>query len=158
RNIDAVGRTFPKLAGATISANGRNHIMLLTWWRRLAQRNSKVSQRRSRQGARNKILRSYPRLEPLEDRLLLSTVQWTNSAGGDWDVGANWNAGHVPGADDEAVIDISGITVTHKTSASDSIHSLTSHAAINLSAGSLSLGSLSSILNTLTMTGGTLSG
>ena len=34
----------------------------------------------------------------LEDRTLLSSVNWTNATGGDWDTGSNWSTGSVPGA------------------------------------------------------------
>lgn len=48
--------------------------------------------------------------EALEDRWLLSTMDWTNTSGGSWNVAANWvNAAnssdhHVPTASDAAVI------------------------------------------------------
>ena len=56
---------------------------------------------------------------------VLSTVTWINPAGGDWDTASNWDAGRVPAAFDDVVINIPGITVTHSTSATDSVHSLT---------------------------------
>jgi hypothetical protein len=40
----------------------------------------------------------------------MSTYTWTNSAGGTWDVAGNWSpAGGPPGANDSAVIDLTGI-------------------------------------------------
>src|SRR6266567_4703522 len=45
-------------------------------------------------------------LQPLEHRILLSTVAWSNPAGGDFNVGGNWTGGQVPGQNDDAVIAI----------------------------------------------------
>jgi hypothetical protein len=76
-------------------------------------------------------------LEILEDRSLPSTVTWVNPAGGDWDTGSNWSTGTVPGAGDDVQINTSGITVTHGANVSESVHSPTSAADLNFSAGSL---------------------
>jgi hypothetical protein len=101
------------------------------------------------------------RLEALEDRAVPATVTWVNPAGGDWDTAANWSDGTVsrlPGPSDDAVIPTPGITVTHiNSSANDSVHSLTSAAALALSGGTLSLGAASEV-DSLTQTGGTLTG
>src|SRR5262249_483702 len=109
---------------------------------------------------KRRVPKPHPRLylESLEDRTLPSTVTWMNPAGGDWDTGSNWSTGNVPGATDDAVINYSGITITHSTGASDPVHSLTSQAAINLSAGSLSVATASTINNALTVSGGSLGG
>jgi hypothetical protein len=69
-----------------------------------------------------------------------SVIAWLHPAGGDWDTAGNWAGGRVPGANAAAVIPFAGITVTHATAAADSAHSLTSEAALDLSAGSLTLG------------------
>src|ERR1700690_1515347 len=46
-----------------------------------------------------------------------ATINWTNTAGGNWSVAANWNPNQVPGASDIAVINSSGTyTVTLDTS------------------------------------------
>src|SRR5437867_1656831 len=97
-------------------------------------------------------------LEQLEDRTLPAVVMWTNPAGGDWDTPGNWSTGSVPGAADDAVINTSGISVTHSTGASDAINSLDSQAAIALSGGSLSIASASTINNSFTLSGGVLNG
>jgi hypothetical protein len=107
-----------------------------------------------------------PAVSQLEDRTLLATMTWTNAAGGDWDVASNWvNASnpadqHVPTASDDAVINISGVTVTHSASATDSVNSLTlssSQSDLNISNGSLAVTVSSSIAGNLTVSGGTLS-
>jgi hypothetical protein len=97
-------------------------------------------------------------LEGLESRALLSTITWLNPRGGDWDTPTNWKGGVLPGPGDAAVINIPGITVTHNSSASDAVESLTSSAAVTMSAGTLSLASKSTITNTLSLAGGTFTG
>ena len=61
--------------------------------------------------------------EALEVRWLLSTMDWTNTSGGPWNVAANWvNAAnpsdhHVPNTTDNAVINVPGnVTVTYQGS------------------------------------------
>ena len=99
-----------------------------------------------------------PRLDLLEDRTLPSTVTWINAAGGDWDTPANWDANRVPNLADDAVINLTGITVTHATSANDSARRLQSAAALSISSGTLSLATASTIDSMLTLSGGTLAG
>jgi hypothetical protein len=105
--------------------------MLRSLLRRLSQRVSLSRPPRS----------SRPELLELESRTLLSAVTWLNPAGGDWDTVANWDAGRLPAATDDASIPFAGITVTHATGASDSVHSLTSAAGLDLSSGHLAIGS-----------------
>ncbi len=89
--------------------------------------------------------------------MLLDAVRWINPASGDWGVAANWDAGRVPGGGDDAIIDRSGIIVTH-ASGTDAVHSLTiANGTFTLSGGSLDL--MNSTLqgnSTLNLTGGTL--
>jgi autotransporter-associated beta strand protein len=103
----------------------------------------------------------------MEDRTLLATMVWTNPAGGDWDTAGNWvnqtNAAdhHIPTGSDDALINLGGITVTHASSASDSVHGLTistSQTTLNLSSGTMSLAAASTISGDLTIAGGTLTG
>jgi RHS repeat-associated protein len=92
-------------------------------------------------------------VEILENRLMLSTVRWTNSAGGDWDTASNWvnavdpNDHHVPTSADDAQINLSGITVAHSSLANDSIRSLTCLATLSISGGSLSIADSSTTAN-----------
>jgi formylmethanofuran dehydrogenase subunit C len=76
-----------------------------------------------------------------------SIVTWRNPAGGDWDDAANWDL-RVPTADDDVVINMTGITINHAAARADAVHSLTTQAAINLSGGSLSIAA-PSVLNAL---------
>jgi RHS repeat-associated protein len=91
-------------------------------------------------------------LEALEDRLMLSTVRWINSGGGDWDTPSNWSEGALPGAGDDVIIERPGITVTHSNAVTDSIRSLTSQASITLSGSSLSIAAESTIQGDLSLT------
>jgi hypothetical protein len=81
-----------------------------------------------------------PGLLELEPRVVLSTITWLQPTSGDFDDPARWAGGQVPTAADDAVIPFAGITVSHATGAADSVHSLTSQAALDLSAGSLTVG------------------
>ena len=83
----------------------------------------------------------------MEDRTLLATMLWANSAGGDWDTASNWvnsansSDHHVPTSSDNAEINVSGITVTHTSSTSDAVSSVTvaSGTTLSLTNGTLSL-------------------
>ena len=50
-----------------------------------------------------------------------------------------WSGGAVPGPSDDAVISFSDITVTHDTSASDTIDSLNCAASLDITSGSLAI-------------------
>src|SRR5271157_3866347 len=76
-----------------------------------------------------------PGCESMEERTLLSTVNWVGSGtGGSWDVANNWldattNTHHVPTGSDNAVINLTSTgTVTLNSSDSDSANSLTTNA------------------------------
>jgi hypothetical protein len=95
-------------------------------------------------------------MEVLEDRTVPSTVTWINSAGGDWDTASNWldsstNTNHTPGTIDDAVINTSGITVTH--SSTSSVHNFTLSGATLSGAGSLVVNGLFTWAGTLTAGG-----
>jgi hypothetical protein len=56
-------------------------------------------------------------LEELENRWLPATINWTNPASGFFNVPANWSTNTVPTSTDDAVIGVSGITVTSSANA-----------------------------------------
>src|SRR5271166_6201331 len=97
--------------------------------------------RRTRRRKRTKVF--LPIWERMEDRTMLSTMLWTNSSGGVWDVASNWvnqaNTAdhHVPTSSDDGEIDYTGITVTFSSGASDSVNNLTNQATLDLSSGTL---------------------
>ncbi|HEV8062957.1 MAG TPA: DUF4214 domain-containing protein [Gemmataceae bacterium] len=135
--------------------------MIRTWWRKRPAPTNDKSHRKFNWGRwprapRSAVTRNLS-LESLEERILLSTVNWINPNGGDWDTASNWSTGSVPGAGDDAVISQSGISVTHSTSASDSVNSVQCSGTLSLSSGTLSIANTSS-LSALTETGGTLTG
>jgi RHS repeat-associated protein len=98
-------------------------------------------------------------VEWLERRLVLSSVSWKNPNGGDWDTAANWSGGEVPTAADDVTIGIAvSNPITHNTSATDSVHSVTSADPIVLFSGSLSIAAASTFSSDVTLSGGTLGG
>jgi hypothetical protein len=107
-------------------------------------------------------------LELLEDRTLLSVVTWTNPSGGDWDTAANWydlstGTSHVPGPGDDANlgapysepgVNYANITITHSSSAQDTVASLESKSKIDVANGFLFVTSGYATIPTLTVEGG----
>ncbi len=99
----------------------------------------------------------------MEDRTLLSTIDWTNTAGGDWDTASNWTVSgepsvhQIPTSSDVAVIDIAGttpVTITHSSSTADSVNSLmiiSSLTTLDLSKGSISIAAASTLDGSLTV-------
>jgi hypothetical protein len=130
--------------------------MFSTFW--FSSRKGRLAQKHS-QGLRPKTAKQRaffrPFLEILETRTLLSTDYWINAAGGDWNNPANWSNG-TPGATDVAVINQAGITITHSSSASETINSLTSQANINWQNGSLSVSGAFNNSGTVTVQSGGL--
>jgi hypothetical protein len=94
----------------------------------------------------------------MEERLAPATISWINANGGDWDTAGNWSSGSQPGANDDVLINLPGVTVTHNQAVTDSIHSLTSSDPIIFSAGTLSLAAASTITGGLTFSDGTITG
>jgi YD repeat-containing protein len=95
--------------------------------RKLFSSASRFSCRGRRSVRRPRFATLIPSLEILEDRTLLSTVNWI-AGSGNWNVAGNWldattMTSHVPTASDDAVIDVGGITVTH-ASGNDAVRSL----------------------------------
>ena len=107
--------------------------------------------------ARRRNLISRPRRswapEGLEPRVLLSTIAWAADVSGDWDNPAMWTGGAVPGPSDDAVIGFSDITVTHDTSASDTVDSVTCAATLDITSGSLGIDTTSPSQPTSTVSG-----
>src|SRR5271166_6436224 len=119
-----------------------------SWYR------TNVPSHRSKSAARRTIRRREAAigriaLECLEERVVLSTISWINPSGGNWDTASNWSGGKVPTLQDDVVINTTGIDITHSSPTADSVHSLTSRAAITLSAGSLQVNAPSSITSNL---------
>lgn len=109
-----------------------------------------------------KVLRTVRRgklvdFEALENRRLLATVDWIAAGGGDWNNGANWSSGNVPGPNDNAVINLPGSPQILIDNAPATVQSVTSTDPISISSnGSLTVSSSSTISGGLTMTGGSI--
>jgi hypothetical protein len=128
---------------------------------------SLISRLRRKKARNRKTRPAYqPFLERLEPRVHPATYNWFGASGGSWDTLANWQVGGVtptvlPGFSDDVSFGSFSGTVTHATSASDTVNSLTgTQATLNLSAGSLSLASTTtgSTIANLIQSGGTLGG
>jgi hypothetical protein len=72
-------------------------------------------------------------VEALEDRCLLSAITWILNGSGDFNTAANWDAGRVPGAADDAIVNITGITIT--SSQSPTVNSLQCSAQLTITGG-----------------------
>ncbi len=106
---------------------------------------------------RRNRFRCRPTIDRLENLVLLSTINWSNPAGGDWDVPGSWSGGKVPGSGDDAVInEPGGITITHSQTTTDTVKSITAHDPVNLSGGTLTVSGSFSDSSTINMMGGTL--
>ena len=116
--------------------------------------------RRSNTGRRRPARKASgyrPGVLDLESRTLLSTVTWLQAVSGDWDTAANWAGGRLPNSGDDVVIPFAGIQVTHdRPGFNDVVRSLHSEAAIEMSAGRLTVanGSPSQINDQFTVLGG----
>ena len=101
-----------------------------------------------------------PRLETLENRLVLATILWDGGPAGTgttWNTAANWVGDVLPGAADDAVIGSAFSAVTITSPGNVSIHGVTSAATLQITGGSFSVAAASST-NRLTLDGGTLTG
>jgi hypothetical protein len=95
-------------------------------------------------------------LEELEDRRLLSTITWIQNSSGDFNNAANWDAGRVPGATDDAIINITGITIT--SSQSPTVNSLQCSGQLAITGGVFTInngGNANSHISTLVIDTGT---
>jgi hypothetical protein len=95
-------------------------------------------------------------LEEFEDRLLLSTITWILNGSGDFANAANWNTGTVPGPSDDAIINLTGITIT--SSQSPTVNSLQCSGQLMITGGIFTInngGTANSHISTLAIDSGT---
>jgi phage baseplate assembly protein gpV len=97
------------------------------------------------------------RVEVLESRQLLSTVDWSSSTSGKWDVASNWSTDTVPAAGDNVVINVPRATVTISSTV-EAVNSVTIDDPLDISGGGLTVAADSTISGGLTVSGGTLGG
>jgi hypothetical protein len=100
------------------------------------------------------------RLEVLEARTVPATVHWINSAGGDWATASNWSTGHVPGPDDDVILDATASPAITHSSGTDTIHSLTSagNDSLVVTGSTINLLTTSTLDGPLTLTNGSFGG
>ncbi|HEV3078233.1 MAG TPA: FG-GAP-like repeat-containing protein, partial [Gemmataceae bacterium] len=97
-----------------------------------------------------------PCVEALEGRIAPATINWIGGSG-DFNDSSHWSdsshpsGGVLPGPNDDAVINVTGITVTY-SSGTDTVKSLTCHDAFLLSGGALFVGTLQEIDKSFTNT------
>jgi hypothetical protein len=101
-SIGAVNCFLILLVGTNIHSHWQGWNMLNGFVGKLLSRPKRSPARRSRQGNENRSRR--PNFDQLEDRVLMATDYWINSAGGSWQDAANWSLGAVPTSSDDAVI------------------------------------------------------
>jgi hypothetical protein len=93
-------------------------------------------------------------LEGLEARTVLSTVSWSNPAGGDWNTATNWSTGVVPNFTQDVMIAIA-VSNPIVIDSANAVNSLTdSTASLELAGGSLSLAGTSSVSQNVTISSG----
>src|SRR5581483_8365449 len=96
----ALGRYSDRDCSGTSTEDPMQNYVLAGWFQRLFQTGSS-----SQSANRCRLL-----AEPLERRVLLSTVLWTGEAGdGDFSNPDNWMGGNAPGVDDIAVINAGSV-------------------------------------------------
>ena len=93
----------------------------------------------------------------LEERRLLTSVQWISNSSGNWDVASNWSTNKVPGPGDDVTINVNGATPTITIdSGNQSVQSLSASDPLSITGGALEVSANSTIGGTLSMTGGSL--
>ena len=127
------------------------------------QRRRQAAHHRAAQRRAGECRGRKPRFEFLENRLLLTAIQWVGGATGLWDQKGNWSNDAVPTAADDVTVNTPA-TITIQSGDSESVGSLTtvSNSTLSITGGSLSVGrsgdpTLNSVLSGgLAMTGGSL--
>jgi hypothetical protein len=96
--------------------------------------------------------------EPLETRLVPSTINWDGGGDGTtWTDANNWNPNSVPGATDDAVIGAAFSGSTIKVGANVTINSVSCQGTLQIDSGTFSVAAASSA-SKFTFNGGTLTG
>jgi hypothetical protein len=97
-----------------------------------------------------------PFLEPLEDRVVPSTITWDGQAGdNNWGTALNWSTDTLPGSTDDVVIpDLPG-TPSITSSGTVSVQSVSSYETINIAGGSFTVAAASTLNAGLNLSGGT---
>ncbi len=95
------------------------------------------------------------RVEPLETRWAPAVVSWTGAGDGvNWGDPHNWSTGMLPGLNDNVFINTDPGTTIQYTGGTNSIQTLQSQNALNITGGSLTIAASSAVNNTLFLSGG----
>jgi hypothetical protein len=99
-------------------------------------------------------------IECLESRLVMASVFWDGGGDGtNWTDARNWSDDTLPGASDEVTIDVATNPTIRLGSGAQSIRSLVSNEALNITGGSLRVAETAQVNNhALTLGGATLFG
>ncbi len=128
---------------------------------KLVTKSRRITDRRTRSRrtyrARNR-LRDL-RLESLEDRRMLATVNWDGGGDGtSWENPLNWDTDALPTSADDVNINVIASNPTIQVgSGAHTIRSLTTEEAVEMTGGSLTINTSSVLNNSLTNNGGDLS-
>src|SRR5262245_25198218 len=118
------------------------------WLKQIAHRLRLAARfRRARRRLAHRSAWARLRLLPFEDRVVPTTITWSNPAGGDWNTGANWVGGIAPSATDDAVIPDFPGTPTITFSGNTTVHSVVSAERIFFDGGRIWTISADSSLN-----------
>jgi hypothetical protein len=110
-----------------------------------------------RKAKRPRSLVRWPRglrLELLEGRVLPAVVSWVNSQGGSWNDPANWSTGTLPTAADDVTIDLAAVAAVHLSAGAVTVHSLTNRGTLVLDGGSLTVSGGATSFGTLSVESG----
>ncbi len=97
--------------------------------------------------------------EPLEPRQMLAIIAWSGAGDGvTLTQAANWAGAVLPGASDNAVINIAGTPTIALSGGAFSVNSFSCAEAFSMTGGTLTVAAASDVSGAFTMTGGTLTG
>ncbi|MGA3182741.1 MAG: hypothetical protein ABSF38_20650, partial [Verrucomicrobiota bacterium] len=83
-----------------------------------------------------------------------TTIIWTNTAGGDWSVAANWSPNQVPGSSDSALITNNGtytLTMENLTVGNVTLGGGSGQQILDWNSGSLAAGSVLTVASSATL-------
>lgn len=104
-------------------------------------------------------LREHALFEPCESRRLFASIAWDGGGDGtSLTQAANWAGDVLPGASDDAVINIAGTPTIALSSGAFSVHSLSCAEAFNMSGGTLTIAAASDISGAFSFTNGAIAG
>ena len=116
--------------------------------------------RRSRKSSSRRNIRpDHTLVEQLESRQLLATITW--DGGGDGTTltqATNWSGDVLPGASDDAVINVAGTPTIAISSGTFSVNSLDCAETFNMTGGTITVAAASTFSGALGLGGGTVNG